>query len=317
MFFGIRAVAAATVLLSFGAFGQVRSDKPVDEIRITGRLAEPTGEAIPSVSVTFGELKGSSIKRSKVLTDAKGMFAFSAEKGALYQLWLTTADMPFSEVIHTMEIVGGQDVALGDIVLEYSPSRKPIVQFSGPIQIKDLHSASAASGNLAQGPNATTIAAIYITCSVVSDEQCGSGAVHIVLGDGSEVQPPTDKKAIHDMPQRSVSLPLISEDKRAAGWLVEYDNCCTSYPLALGLTIYRPGKPLRNIVGECPGAIWNWHFEAGGKQVATYSNFPHGDYSGCYELRDAETGRQLGIREGDSTSKTPAWVKRFDDESNF
>lgn len=299
---------AVAVLLSVGAFGQVRSGKSVDAVRISGRVVTPTGAAIPGVLVSLRELKGSPIQNNRVATDAIGVFAFSAKKRVLYQLWLTIAEGQSPGVIHEMEIVEGQEVALGDIVLD-SPPRRPLVHIGGPIQIKDLHPTPAQSGNLARSSNATTIAAIYIVCSAVSDEQCDSGTVHIVLIDGTEVQLPTDKEPIADMPQEGGSDVLISEDERAAGWLIEYGNCCTSYPLPLKLVIYSPRKPLRIIEGDCPGATWEWHFVAGGKQVATYSNFPHGDYSGCYELRDVATGRQLGIWEGDSTSKKPAWVK--------
>ena len=289
MFPNIRAVAIVAIVLSVEAFGQVKSNQTTDVVHISGRLVTPTGAAITGVTAILKELTGISYRDSKVVTDANGMFTFSAARGVLYQL---------PGAIREMEIIDGQEVALGDVVLGH---------FTGPIRISHLSSAPNSS--------VTTIAAIYIACSTVSDQQCDSGTVHIVLGDGSDIQPPlsaSNEKVEGDGPVGG-SSPRISKDRQDAGWLVEYGNCCTSYPLPLGLVIYRPGKPLRNIEVDCPSAIWDWRFEAGGTQVATYSNFPHGDYKGCYELREVETDRKLGTWEGDSASEKPAWVKRLND----
>jgi hypothetical protein len=127
--------------------------------------------------------------------------------------------------------------------------------------------------------------------------------VHIVLNDGREVQPPKEKDQVGS------SHPSISEDKRVVGWLVDYDNCCTSYPLSLKLIVYRIGKPSCKFEGDGRG-IFGWHFVGGGKQVAFYQDFPHGNSVPHYELRDVETCRLLKVQDDDSP-KSPAWVNEF------
>ena len=158
---------------------------------------------------------------------------------------------------------------------------------------------------------ALTITSIDAVCLVPSGKGCDKSGVRILLSNGKEVQPAIDQFIVGEsFPQRGVSHPAVSPDKKAAGWLIEYDNCCTSYPLPLTLVIYRPDKPLIEMKRKCSGAIWEWHFVAGGKRVATFIDFPHpvGDYPGCSELFDAATGRQLHSwvpREG---RKAPAWI---------
>jgi len=163
---------------------------------------------------------------------------------------------------------------------------------------------------------ATTITFIDAVCVVPSKDSqgkaCDKSVVHILLSSGEAVQPATDQFVVPYFPQRGVSHPAVSQDKKTAGWLIEYDNCCTSYPLPLTLVVYRPGEPLRSMKRKCYGAIWVWHFVAGGQQVATSSNFPHGNSPDCYELFDVATGRLRQSWSSDDTRKAPAWVKAFD-----
>jgi hypothetical protein len=67
------------------------------------------------------------------------------------------------------------------------------------------------------------------------------GQIHVIESDGREYVAPKEKDQV------SVAAPLLAENKLAAGWLVEYENCCTSYPIPLMLVIYRPGKPLERL----------------------------------------------------------------------
>ena len=57
--------------------------------------------------------------------------------------------------------------------------------------------------------------------------------------------------------------------------------------------------------------IANWHFEAGGKQVAFSTNTVHGDLAPQYELRDTRTGRLISSSDGHLTGKSPAWAGRL------
>jgi hypothetical protein len=260
-----------------------------------------TGAPIPDRTVTFRNVTTNGrLQDSKLKTDEKGMFAFSLARGVVYQVNLTVAEEPLLfRGIGTIEVVEGQDVAMGDIVLEFSPRSEPIVHLVGPIQIREPQTAKAAP-----------VAAVYIACSDVPNEFCAGGTVHIVHGDGKEVKPPTDKEQVGS------SSALISEDKRSVGWLADYGNCCTSYPLSMKLMVYRPGKPMREFKGD-GRAIFDWHFVAGGKRVAFYQDFPHGTPVQHYELRDIATGRLIDKWDADLTSKLPEWAKGLGAKSGF
>ncbi len=308
----IAIVAIVAVAFGSGAFAQVKSGAPIDAVHISGRVVASTGAPIPDRTVTFRTVTTNGrLQDSKLKTDEKGMFAFSLTRGAVYQVSLTVAENPLLvRGIGTIEVVEGQDIAMGDIVLEFSPRSEPIVHLVGRIQIKEPVSKPGLIGTSMQTSKATSIAAVYIACSDVLNEFCAGGTVHIVHGDGKEAQPPTDKEQVGSS---SVS---ISEDKRAAGWLVDYENCCTSYPLSLKLMIYRPGKPLRGFNGD-GRAIFDWHFVAGGKRVAFYQDFPHGTPVQHYELRDIATSRLIDKWDGDLTSKSPEWARGLGAKSEF
>jgi hypothetical protein len=298
-------IAIVAIMFCNGAFAQAKSNEPIKAIHISGRIASTTGAPISGLTVTLRNVTGGDqpLQDNKVITDEKGVFAFGAARGVEYQAFLdVTQETKMG--IGTIEIAEGQDVALGEIVLEFTPKNEPVVHFTGPVQIKDIPSMPHSDGHFAQASKAATIAAIYIPCAAVANEFCTGGTAHIILSDGKEVQPTTQKDQV------DCSDPFISEDNRTAGWLVEDDYCCASYPIALGLMVYRPGKPLRGFQGD-GRTIFIWHFVAGGKQVAFYQDFLHGNSWAHYELRDIETGHLLGKWDGDKTSKTPAWVKRL------
>ena len=131
------------------------------------------------------------------------------------------------------------------------------------------------------GTGTTTIAAINIG---------PDGAVHIVHSDGREFVPPKETDQV------GTSSPIVTEDKRSAGWLVDFENCCTSYPIPLKLVVYRLGKPLRRFE---PGmGIFDWCFVAGGKQVAFYTDTVHSNLAPHFELRDVESGRLVSKWDG-------------------
>jgi hypothetical protein len=187
---------------------------------------------------------------------------------------------------------------MGDIVLEFSSRQEPIIHFSGPIQIKGLLSTPIPVGKPGKAPIAPSIAAIYIACSAIPKEYCTGGTVHIVLGDGAEVLPPTEKDQVGE------SYASISKDRRAAGWLADYGNCCASYSLSLELVICEPGRPLQRFQGDDRG-ICNWQSLAGGRQVAFYQAEAYGPGDPHCELRDVETGRLTSKWDGEITQKSP------------
>jgi hypothetical protein len=138
--------------------------------------------------------------------------------------------------------------------------------------------------------------------SITTIDIDSEGRVHIVQSDGQEVVPPKEKDQV------SVASARLAGNKLEAGWLVEFANCCTSYPIPLTLIIYRPGKPLERFGNGM--MIADWHFEAGGKQVAFSTNTVHGDLVPQYELRDTSTGRLLDKWDGKLTQEAPAWTNR-------
>jgi hypothetical protein len=102
------------------------------------------------------------------------------------------------------------------------------------------------------------------------------GALHLVDRSGHDTKPDKQKDQV------SFSSPQIADDRQTVGWLAEFPNCCTSYPIPLTLVIYRDGKIIQQLK---PGMmIVGWRFRAGGKQVAFCTNTVHGDsapHCGC------------------------------------
>jgi hypothetical protein len=214
-------VVLVAVALNTGAFGQVASDEPITTaIHISGRIVASTGAGIPNRIVTFRNVTTDGrLQDSKLKTDEKGTFHFSATRGVVYQINLTVAeDALLFRGIGTIQVVEGQDVVMGDTVLELSPRNGPMVHLVGPVRIQGRVGTSA--------PTFTAIAAVCIACSAVPNEFCAGSTVHVVHGDGKEVQPPTDKDQV------GISSALISEDKRTAGgwWTTETAVRLIRYP---------------------------------------------------------------------------------------
>ena len=140
--------------------------------------------------------------------------------------------------------------------------------------------------------------------SPITDVECApDGNVKIVHGDGTEFQAPKESGQI------SCSSPAVAESKWAAGWLVAYENCCTSYPIPTTLVIYKVGEPFRRF-GDGK-LIADWHFLEDGTQVVFYSNTVHGDRAPHYELRDTETGHLIDQWDGHVDERAPAWTQRM------
>jgi len=132
-----------------------------------------------------------------------------------------------------------------------------------------------------------------------------NGNVHVVDGDGIDTKPPKEKG------QASSDSIIVADDKQTVGWLAQFPNCCTSYPIALTLVIWRDGAIVHRFGDGL--LIADWHFVDGGKQVAFYSNTVHGDFAPHYELRDMKSGRLLGKWHGELTKDAPKWAQEFSD----
>jgi hypothetical protein len=110
-----------------------------------------------------------------------------------------------------------------------------------------------------------------------------AGQLRIVTAGGQIIEPKKEPQQV------GFDKPLISPDGRAVGWLAEYPNCCTSYPIPLKLMILANGR-VRTYTGSgLP--LWHWRFEAGGRQFSFRQETVHGGLGVHYELRDVSTGR--------------------------
>ena len=136
------------------------------------------------------------------------------------------------------------------------------------------------------------------------------GQLRIQTKDGREIVPRKEPDQV------AFDKAAISPDGHAVGWLAQYPNCCTSYPIPLKLVIYASGK-LRTFTGSgLP--VWRWRFQAGGKQVSFEQETVHGGIGVHYELRDITTGRLIAKYDPkpppDATGDPPKWVAELDSE---
>jgi hypothetical protein len=127
------------------------------------------------------------------------------------------------------------------------------------------------------------------------------GGVHIVEEGGKDIVVPKEKDQVGSDELK------IAVDKKTVGWEALEDNCCTSYPIALSVVIWRDRR-VRQKFGDGM-MIYDWRFWEGGKQVAFCSGTVHGDSGGHCELHDAETGKLLDTIDGHLNDDSPKWAR--------
>ena len=130
-------------------------------------------------------------------------------------------------------------------------------------------------------PQSSAFAADVYASAVIDDQ----GVLRIVTTGGREILPKKEPGQV------GFSKPQISEDGRSVGWLAEFPNCCTSYPIPLKLVIYSNGRTRTYSGLDLP--IWRRAFQSGGKRVAFGQETVHGGLGVHYELRDVATGRLI------------------------
>jgi len=267
---------------------------------LSGRITAANGISVAGKILLFTNGKvGGFLKM-----DENGSFVFPAASYTEYEIYVSDSGLPLAQLSPKLKYVGnilmsdGQDVNLGNVALIESSSKKgqwgdiagPVAgDIPGPVKITPVPPASLPSTS---GPKAASIAAVF----------AGANGTTIIHDDGTIFRVPKEKEQVGS------SSPKISPDKTLAGWLVDSDFCCTSYPLQFMLVVYVPGMSLRHFTGD-GRAIFGWNFIDGGKRVAFFQSFPHGDPVPHSELRDITTERLVGKWDGDLTSKTPAWVR--------
>lgn len=155
----------------------------------------------------------------------------------------------------------------------------------------------------ANSQNALTIARVYIANADGVEVTNDSGNVHVVDSSGKDTIP----SKLRD--QVSCSSAKISADKTTAGWLVNYENCCTSYPIPTTLALYRAGKVIQTI---SPGrSIYDWRFWKS-DQVALSSGPVHGGavQMGLYDVRTGKLLKEWAVEE---KRTPPDWAKGLRD----
>lgn len=132
-----------------------------------------------------------------------------------------------------------------------------------------------------------------------------AGQLHITTKDGRTITP----KKTGD--QVSFEKAAISEDGRAVGWLNVYPNCCTSYPIPHELVVRMNGKEY--VFGRDGLPVWEWRFNANGKQVAFHMETVHGGMGYHHELRDIATNRLIAeySHEGDGEESLDVWLEKW------
>ena len=126
------------------------------------------------------------------------------------------------------------------------------------------------------------------------------GEAHLVDSTGHERTIPKEQNQV------GVSAPKVAADGQIAGWLIEEDNCCTSYTIPTSLIIYRGGKKLRVSDGLM---IYDWCFVARGSRVALSTGTVHGMTSRHFLLYDSRNGRRLLEWTGTPDKTPPEWAK--------
>ena len=106
----------------------------------------------------------------------------------------------------------------------------------------------------------------------------------------------------------------VAEDRKTVGWVVDFENDGTSYPIALSLIIYRDKHILQQFGGTDVDVIEDWQFRGGGTQVAFVTNALHGGGRAHYELRDIGKGTLVAKWDGRAGPKSPAWTHGLWDE---
>jgi hypothetical protein len=122
---------------------------------------------------------------------------------------------------------------------------------------------------------------------------------HVVDAAGKDTAFPKEQGQV------AVDSPDISPDKQSAGWLIEEDNCCTSYPIPTGLLIYSQGK--KRILGTGQ-MIYDWCFVKGGKEVALSAGPVHNPVGQDVLRFDTESSKLLQEWSGGVEDSRPDWA---------
>ena len=100
----------------------------------------------------------------------------------------------------------------------------------------------------------------------------------------------------------------VAKDKHTVAWSMLVDNCCTSYPIAASVVLFKDGT---KVVISSPQAVWDWRFIDDGKKLAMLSGPVHGGASEAL-LFDTHSGEKLASWDG--TGTPPPWAFGWEDQ---
>jgi hypothetical protein len=126
------------------------------------------------------------------------------------------------------------------------------------------------------------------------------GLAHVVDGKGKDVAIPKEKAQV------AVSAPKLAPDKQSAGWLIEQENCCTSYTIPTAVAIYTAKKT--RLLGDGL-MVYDWCFVGEGSQVVLSTGTVHGMTSRHLLLYDSRSGQLLEKWNEELGEVLPTWAK--------
>jgi len=113
-----------------------------------------------------------------------------------------------------------------------------------------------------------------------------------------------DRAISNELGQVAVEDLKVASD--AVGWLVEQNNCCTSYPVATSLVIFAAGR--KRVFYERQ-MIYDWYFLGNGEQVALSIGPTHAGPIPHFLLYDTHSGRTLQEWWGSQSNEPiPLWA---------
>jgi hypothetical protein len=268
---------------------------------LSGRITDANGAPMAGKDLFFSNSRTSFFLRM----DENGAFVCPPASFNEYEIYISESADPFApnsklEYVGNIALSDGQDVELGNVVLQQSASSKKGRWGDIAGRVTGHIAGSVTIAPLPPTPEPKMRSSVR-TETAIAGIFCGADPASVIQEDGNVVRQPTEREQI------GCSSPKIAADKRTAGWLVDSDFCCTSYPLQFMVVVYRPGKPLRRFTGD-GRAIFGWTFVGGGREVAFYQSYPHGDPVAHAELRDVNSERLVGKWDGD-TPKAPSWAQ--------
>ena len=114
----------------------------------------------------------------------------------------------------------------------------------------------------------------------------------------------------------------LSGDRKRLGWVAQFPNCCTSYPVPLQLAVSSENGSV--VVFPASQAIFKWNFAKGSKAVVYRQEALHGSAVATYSLGRLKDGKILktfvdvpGEAPGANPAAPPSWTAGASDKGPF